>query len=266
VFDVATENSFDFLSAEYTALFTRSDATAFQHPLWLDRFYAKLVPHTGSLPLVIVVRSRADGALAMVLPMVRQRRSGMRIVEFADLQVSDYNSPVCDEFTFARIIRDDDVCRQIRQALVPYDILRIQKILDGGLSSGRLLGSKSFTPMKMSAHAVRLHAPYHQWRIDSMDRSYRKELDKKGRQLRRKGQVRFECSSDPEVIRTTFASMREYRRTRFQDEDLLQKPVHFDFYLELAIEGAEQGLARTYTLFMDDRPIAGVLGLVHRRL
>src|SRR2546430_13630400 len=44
VFDVASENSFDFLSDEYRALFENSRATAFQNPLWLDRLYASLAP------------------------------------------------------------------------------------------------------------------------------------------------------------------------------------------------------------------------------
>ena len=43
-FDVRIENAFDFLSSEYAELFNRSAATAFQHPIWLDGLYGKLVP------------------------------------------------------------------------------------------------------------------------------------------------------------------------------------------------------------------------------
>ena len=82
-------------------------------PLWLDRLYARLVPHVGAQPLIVTVRSRADGRLVMVLPLLRQRRGAMRVVEFADLRVSDYASPVCDEFTFARILRDQAACAEI---------------------------------------------------------------------------------------------------------------------------------------------------------
>jgi hypothetical protein len=44
VFDVNVENAFDSLSREYADLFGGSCATAFQHPLWLHRLYAMLVP------------------------------------------------------------------------------------------------------------------------------------------------------------------------------------------------------------------------------
>jgi len=259
VFLVQAEHSFDFLSAEYAELFSRSHATAFQNPLWLDRIYAR-VPHVG-----VTVRARADGRLVMVLPLLRQRRGAMRVVEFADLRVSDYASPVCDEFTFARILRDQAACAEIRQALMPYDLIRIQKMKDGAMALERLLDVQARTSMKMNAYAVTLSAPYAKWRADSLSRSYAKELDKKGRKLHRKGEMRFECTADPDAIRRIFGAVRNFRRLRFQDSDLLQKDAYFEFYLETAISGAQAGLARTYALFLDDRPIAGVWGLLHKR-
>ncbi len=261
---VQVEHSFDFLSDEYAELFSHSHATAFQSPLWLDRLYARLVPHVGAQPLIVTVRSRADGRLAMVLPLLRQRRGAMRVVGFADLRVSDYASPVCDELKFARILRDKTACDEIRQALMPYDMIRVQKMIDGSMKLEHLLDAKSRMSMKMNSYAVPLSAPFSQWRADNISRSYRKELDKKGRRLRRKGEVRFECSADPEVIEGTFHTMREHRRSRFQGNDLLQKGAYFDFYVDIAIRGARAGLSRTYTLFLDGRPIAGIWGLLHK--
>jgi CelD/BcsL family acetyltransferase involved in cellulose biosynthesis len=265
VFLVQAEHSFDFLSAEYAELFSRSHATAFQSPLWLDRLYTRLVPHVGAQPLIVTVRARADGRLVMVLPLLRQRRGAMRVVEFADLRVSDYASPVCDEFTFARILRDQAACAEIRQALMPYDLIRVQKMKDGAMALEKLLDVKSRTSMKMNSYAIALSAPFAKWRSENISRSYGKELDKKGRKLRRKGEIRLECAEDPEAIRRTFHALRDFRRTRFQDSDLLQKDAYFEFYLETAISGAPAGLARTYALLLDGQPIAAVWGLLHKR-
>ena len=265
MFSVGVENAFNFLSQDYAELFGRSCATPFQHPLWLDRLYAALVPSAGVEPLVVVVRHRSDGRLAMVLPLVRQRHGIMRVIEFADLRVSDYASPVCTEATFALILRDAAACDQIRNALKPFDLLRIKKLKDGSLPIERLLDAPARSSMAMSAHATVLRAPFSQWRADNLNASYCKELDKKSRQLHRKGEVRFECTDDPELIRSTFHSMRDYRRPRFQergDGDLLQKFDYFDFYLDIAVRG-KGVLSRTYTMFMDGRPIAGVMGLAH---
>jgi CelD/BcsL family acetyltransferase involved in cellulose biosynthesis len=267
VFDIASENSFDFLSDEYRALFENSRATAFQHPLWLDRVYRRLAPHLDVEPLVISVRWSNNGRLAMILPLIRRRYGVMKVIEFADLKVCDYAAPVCDDATFALILRDEIVCKQIRMALQPHDFLRIQKLRTDALPLDRLLGSASRSSMDMNAHSVPLHGPFEKWRADNIERSYRNELDKKARKIRRKGNVRFEVSCDPEAIKANFHAMREYRLPRFQDcedPDLVQSPIYFDFYVELAIAGANAGLCRTYTLSLDGRPISCVWGLKHR--
>jgi hypothetical protein len=63
---VTAEPRFDFLGAEYGRLFESSDATAFQHPLWLDGLYRNLAPPLGAEPLVITLRDGATGRLAAV--------------------------------------------------------------------------------------------------------------------------------------------------------------------------------------------------------
>jgi hypothetical protein len=64
---VTAEPRFDFVGAEYGRLFERSDATAFQHPLWLDGLYRNLAPPLGAEPLVRVheIRRAAYGAHAL---------------------------------------------------------------------------------------------------------------------------------------------------------------------------------------------------------
>src|SRR5262249_53219111 len=192
-------------------------------------------------PVVITARWSHDARLAMVLPLFRQRHGVMRVLEFADLKVADYVAPVCDEAVFTQLLDDGEACSRIRAALQPYDLLRLQKLRDDALPLGRLLGISSRMAMPMSAHSVRLYGSYETWRADRIDRSYRKELDKKARQIRRKGDFRFEVWRDPDAITAAFHKMREYRLPRFQDReapDLLQTPAYFDFYRELAIEGA----------------------------
>src|SRR5580698_9914290 len=78
VFTVTVTSQFDFLSEEYATLFAESSATAFQHPIWLDAIYHKLVPRLNVEPLIVTVREAANGRLLMVLPLVRRRYRGLR--------------------------------------------------------------------------------------------------------------------------------------------------------------------------------------------
>lgn len=267
MFQVLVEHSFNFLSAEYLDLFNRSRATAFQHPLWLHHLYTMLLNLGSDEPLVVTVRSQADGRLLLVLPLVRRRVGLMTVVEFADLGVSDYAEPVSEQAEFARILHDDEACFRIRDALAPFDFLRIKKLRNEHLPLERLLQCSAPVRMDMCAYGVELRPTFAHWRSTCLNRSFQKELDKKKRQLARKGNLRFECVRDSDSIRAVFESMRRYRQPRFQgrskgEGDLLQRPTFFDFYLAIALEGRD-GFARTYAMWLDDAPIAATLGLAH---
>jgi CelD/BcsL family acetyltransferase involved in cellulose biosynthesis len=261
VFEVAVEPAFDFLSAEYAQLFAYSQATAFQHPLWLDALYRKLAPALSAKPLIVTVRRH--GRLIMLLPLLRRRYGTLRAIEFADLGVSDYAAPVVSDENFDEIASDSAACARVKAALKPFDVLRIQKLSEYSGPIERLLGTSPRIAMPMSAHAVRLNDSYPAWRAEKMPTSYRKELDKKSRQLHRKGKVAFGCPETPESIAATLQKMKEYRKPRFGSDDLLQTSAYYDFYLEVAAQGVGS-LCRIYNITLDDVPIAGVIGLAHK--
>ena len=265
-FDIAIEQGFDFLSPDYAELFDNSAATAFQHPLWLDILYTRLASHAGATPLVVVVRHRATGALAMVLPLLRIRRGPIRTVEFADLRVSDYLAPVCSPQVFSELLKDESACAEIRCLIRPFDLLRMTKLPDGRLPIENLLATPRRVAMDSNAYATVLVAPFEQWRASAMDRSYQKELAKKSRQLQKKGDLSFSCCSDSPSVLDALDVMRKFRGPRFQaqgDGDLLQRPEYYGFYSEMAHRGLGS-FVRLYAMKMDGEVIAAVLGLCHQ--
>jgi len=265
-FDVNIDDAFDFLSQEYAELFDGSAATAFQHPVWLDSLYGKLAPAAAAKRLVVVVRHRASGALASVLPMLRVRRGPIRTVEFADLRVSDYLAPVCSTNVFSDLLQDETACREIRRLVRPFDLLRMTKLPDGRLPIESLLAAPRRTSMDTNAYATVLTAPFEQWRINALGRSYQKELAKKWRQLEKRGVLAFSCCDDGASTLAAIEVMKKFRGPRFQaqgDGDLLQRSEYFDFYSDVASRGLGS-FVRLYTMKMDDELIAAVLGLYHR--
>jgi CelD/BcsL family acetyltransferase involved in cellulose biosynthesis len=266
VFDVGVDNAFDFLSEEYAALFGGSAATAFQHPLWLDGIYTRLVPAAAAKRLVIVLRYRATGALAMVLPLLRVRRGPIWTVEFADLRVSDYLALPCSAKVFSEVLGDKKACLEIRRLIKPFDLLRIPKLPGARTAIESLLGAAPCVAMETNAYSVILQAPFEKWRNGALDRSYQKELAKKWRQLQKKGALQFSCCEDSPAIIAGLEAMKAYRGPRFQsqgDGDLLQRAEYFDFYSDVAVRGTGS-FVRLYTLEMDGRVIAAVLGLYHK--
>lgn len=264
MFEVAIENHFDFLSPEYATLFEASDATAFQHPVWLDGLYRGLVAHNTALPLIVVVRHQADGSLAMVLPLVKRRYGALKVIEFADLRVSDYAAAVVDNDTFGAILADSSIRKHLERAIEPYDLLRIGKLSEGALPFHRLFGIEDAAPMATNSYAVPLETSFEDWRGAHLNASYAKELKKKARQLQRKGEVKFERVTSDGAVLQTFEALKVFRRDRFEVQgggELLQVPAYFEFY-SLVARQAE--FARTYRMTLDGQPIAGALGLMHK--
>ncbi|MDB5460809.1 MAG: hypothetical protein JWO72_2550 [Caulobacteraceae bacterium] len=263
MFAIALENSFDFLSDEYQRLFDGAHASAFQHPLWLDAFYRNLVPAGDAEPLVVVARRRSDRRLAMVLPLLRRRRHGLRVVEFADLGVTDYASAVCDDAAFELLAQDPRMHDRMRTLFKPFDLLRIKKVPDGGQRLERLFGGARRASMGVSTHATALFEPYADWFADKIPRSFAKELAKNRRQMNRLGTLKLERLHEPSAIESLLRDLQAFRGARYPG-DMLGQASYFDFYRKVALAGATTGFARAYQLSLDDRPLGGVWGLSHR--
>lgn len=260
MYDVSDCPGFDFRSGAYAALFERSDATPFQHPVWLHHLYSVLAPARGAEPLIIIMR-QDDGRLAMVLPLLRLRRGPLAVVEFADLGVCDYCSPVCDRATFNAILGSERTRDRLLAAIRPCDLLRVEKVRADGLPLDRLFGA-ACTRMPDSAHSLPLHSPYEAWRSMSLAPGLAREIERKWRRLQRSGSVSFGYVTDPAAIDATFEEMRTFRRPRFDGrpgKDLLQDPPYLRFYKNVATGGA--GYACLARLSVDERTVAATFGL-----
>lgn len=256
---VTVEPGFDFAGPEYRTLYEESDATAFQHPLWLDRFYRMLAPARRARKLVVTGRDPRDGGLRFVLPMIRRRLSGVRVVDTADLGVSDYAAPV--------VARDWNglergLASSVREALPPYDVLRIRPIRAETVSAWRAFFDIEPEELDFSAHAASLHAPFSSWRSAAYGKSFAKYLDRKKKRFLKSGAVELRVVRDPAETSASIAAIRALRAGRFTG-DLIQQQATVDFYAEIAAAGAESGYGRTYKLTHDREPVGYVFGACH---
>ena len=69
-------------------------ATPFQHPQWLDAWYGAFAGPDDVEPLIAIICDAATGEQVALLPLIRRPQNGIRIVEFADLELTDYNAPM----------------------------------------------------------------------------------------------------------------------------------------------------------------------------
>lgn len=250
-------DAFDFTSPGYLDLFERADATAFQHPLWLDRAFARLTGN-GRSPAMLVARA-GDGRLMLMLPMVRRKVGPFGMLDAADLDVADYNALVIDR----TIARNAESVRQTLRELRKLQLVRMRRIRDGALPASLLNGSARLRAMDYHAHEVELAGPSEGWQSRLLTADFARLLRSKRKRLAAKGAVALEELSEPATIRSAFERMRHFRQARWS-HDALGDPACFDFYLDVATAGAPTGFARTYALTVNGTAHAVLFGVHHR--
>ena len=258
-----TVSSFNFLSEEYRMLFARSGAYGFQHPVWLDAFYRNLAPGRGAEARILTGRENRSGRLELVLPMIRRRKMGFRLLEATDLGVSDYVIPVASPEFWSQADQAPDMQSGVLEALPGFDVLRIRPVRAEDRHKFELLLGAEAQPLGFSAHAVDIKRPYDDWRTATFNGSLRKMMDRKGRKLQREQDVSCEELRDPQAIRAALKQVADLREGRFE-EDVIQEKFALDFYSDVAVRGAAAGLASTWQLKAGAEVVAVVFGLTHQ--
>lgn len=264
-FVVEQHGSFDFLSPEYGELYARSDATLFQHPLWLHHLYRTLAPTRGAARLVVTARDARTGQLALVLPLLRRTRFGIRRVELADMGVCDYVAAVADPAAVPALARSAPVADGVQRASRGGDLLCVDKARPTALPLAPLLGTGDLTRQRYATHVVPLRESFEEWRAEALAPEFARHLDRKRKRLRPKGELRLSDVTDPAAIDVALERMRDFRRARFAERpgvDPMQHPDYFDFYRAVAHDGARlDGPVRTSVLTVGGEIVAASLGL-----
>lgn len=256
---VHRETDFDVAGEAYRGLYERADATAFQDPRWLARFYRDLVPHRGAEPVFITGRA-ADGALIFVLPLTLRTVSGCRLLEAADLGVCDYCAPVVDRAWIDWLRTHRDLHAEIAAALPAHDVLRIRNIRDEFRSAWALFFKAAAKRLDFSAHEAALDNDYATWRSEALTKSFTKYLNRRKNRFLKSGTVELTRLDDPAQITAAIDALATLRLGRFDGDMIQQEPVHA-FYAGIAADSARDDFAATYALTFDDAPVGYVFGV-----
>lgn len=250
---VAIEPTFDFTSAEYSRLFDRSGATAFQHPVWLQAFFRDWAPKRGAQPIIVTGRCPSAG-LCFVLPLILRQISKVSLLESADLGVSDYAAPVVDSRWWETYKGRDKLAEQIAHQLPPYDILRIKPVRPEHLALWRTFLPGESRGLGFNAHATPVAGPMESWREGAFTGSFARMLTRKRTRFFRSADAKLVVLEEPAAIGQALTKMAQWRSGRFP-EDIIQDPAALNFYRSVAVTGAAAKSTRTYALKVSDEAV-----------
>ncbi len=261
-FDYSVDCAFDFFGAEYAALFSSANATAFQHPQWLGALARDVAPGRGAKNLTITGRLSGTGELVFVLPLTRRMIRGVAMVECADFGVTDYSAPVVHTRYRKHLVTDSRLARTILALAGHCDIFRVKAIRDEHGSMWAAIAGTDLQPADFSAHSVALGSPYAQWRTQAFGKSHARYLDRKRKRFEKLEGVRFEVIGDSQSAHDAIFELASLRAGRF-DNDPIQDPLICRFYANVARDGEKSGYTRTYRLSENDNTVGIVFGTVH---
>jgi len=236
--------------------------TAFQHGYWLGAWYEAFHDHA---PLIAVISDAATGRDIAVVPMMSHVRRGIRVVEFADLGISDNNAPIlaCDATFDAADTRAIDTALVDALRALPdgFDLLRLKKMpAHVGGKPNPLVSLGRIGSCSVNGNLVLMGDDYADYRASLR----RLQLPRCWRVFNRLGSARFEIATDVARARELLDVMdvqQEERMRQLGSPFVLNDDVHAGFYREVARQGVAEGYAVISALVCDKGIVATTLGV-----
>jgi CelD/BcsL family acetyltransferase involved in cellulose biosynthesis len=245
-----------------------SPSTPFQHPQWVAAWYGAFAAADGIEPVIAVVTDAATGQQAVLLPLIRRRQNNIAIVEFADLDLTDYNAPILGpaaprDAKAARALWRD-LLSALRRMQGGADLIRLRKVvvdLDGRPNPLALLDEAG--PCSLNGNVVTTGEDYDAWRY-TLEKTVRKELERSWRVFTRDPAAAFTMVTDSNEALRILSTTEVQQGTRMQSLGLnfiLNDETFAAFYRNLVRDGTGTGYALVTALTVGDEVVATLLGI-----
>jgi CelD/BcsL family acetyltransferase involved in cellulose biosynthesis len=244
------------------------DATPFQDWPWLEAWYGAFATIDSIEPLIAIISSAATGQPAALLPLIRRRHKGIRIVEPADLDLTDYNAPLLGpaaprDAKAARAMWQD-LRAALRRLPGGADLIRLRKMpveIEGRPNPLALLNAAG--PCALNGNLVTTGEDFDAWRF-TLERTVRKELERSWRVFTRDSAAAFRIVTDRDEALQLLSTMAIQQGERMQHLGLnfvLNDETYAAFYRNLVEANVGSGYAVLSALTVGNEVVATLLGI-----
>jgi CelD/BcsL family acetyltransferase involved in cellulose biosynthesis len=237
---------------------------AFQSVHWLRDWYATLGAEPDVKPLLVRVFDRATGQDRLLLPLVSQRRMGIRILTSPDKGVTDTNGPVVLSGAELSQASVSALWQALRSELSRHgDLLRIQKMpvtLQG--QSNPLALALTARPSDCVGHSFRVGECWQSWRM-SLKRQARRESDRHWRLFHHNPDTQLERITDSDIALRVLDELDRLQEARMQPRGdyLLGQGAYRSFYRLRLVNGLKDGTVVLTRMSSAGRLVAAAYGI-----
>jgi CelD/BcsL family acetyltransferase involved in cellulose biosynthesis len=260
---ILATDSVELIQRDWDFLVKSGRATPFQTPAWLHPWYRIVAPHIGARPLFIVVRNAASDAPLMMLPLCTRRQRMLRIIEFADGGLSDYNAPLLARDFVPGESEMAKLWQSILKALPAADVVRLNKMPAAFAGGPNPLDHTH----AMSIESWRIQLPSSRVDYDKrLTSTFLKELRRKGRRVDGRGKSALVHAADSDHALKIFDALARMRTHRFEElgrDNVLAVPALRSFYEAVIVENWSQGFTALSALEVEGEIAATLFALKH---
>jgi CelD/BcsL family acetyltransferase involved in cellulose biosynthesis len=237
-------------------------ATAFQHSHWLAAWYGAF---DAVSPLIAIITDSATDRHVALVPLIHRVQQGTRIVEFADLDLTDYNAPILGFGAPPDAMDSRALCQALLAALrsLPdgVDLIRLRKMptnVDGKpnpLASLGRIGSCS-----LNGNLIVIGDDFEVYRASIK----RMQLPRSWRVFSRNPGATFRIIDKVDEALTLIDTTDAQQQERMQRLGLpfnLNDESRARFYRDIARRGVGEGYVIATALICGQEIVATVLGI-----
>jgi CelD/BcsL family acetyltransferase involved in cellulose biosynthesis len=245
----------------------QTSCTAFQTSHWLATWYRTIGVVIGE-PVLIDVFDRRSDTLVAALALIRRVDRGLRVIEFADDGVSDYNCPILGPASPSNFVAAQALWLAIRSALPPADLLRFTKMpaeVAGRPNPFALL--RLTRASRLNSNILTIDRGWAEYR-KSLERRFRKELGRSWRVFANHPGAVFKHIENPAEASRVLQALEQQQHAHLQERGklyVLDNPRFSQFYCNLTAVGlADRNVILTALLCGDD-VVAALLGVTTKK-
>ncbi|KRR19633.1 hypothetical protein CQ14_16960 [Bradyrhizobium lablabi] len=243
-------------------------STPFQHPQWYDAWYRAFAGAEGVAPLIAVVTDASTGEPAALLPLIRRQQEKIAAIEFADLNLTDYNAPILG----SAAPRDAKAARALWRSLLSAlrrmqdaaDLIRLRKMPnDLGGKPNPLAFLDAAGACVLNGNLVTTGEDYDAWRY-TLEKTQRKELERSWRVFTRDPAASFAIVTDTNEALRILSTTEVQQGARMQSlgvNYILDDEACAAFYRNLVRDGVGTGYALVSALTVGEEVVATLLGI-----
>jgi CelD/BcsL family acetyltransferase involved in cellulose biosynthesis len=236
--------------------------TSFQNGRWLEAWYRAF---DGVTPLIALITDAATERQVALVPLVHRVQGGIRRVEFADLGLTDYNSPLLGAGAPTDPLAARAVCRALIAALrkLPEgaDLLRMQKMpaeIDGKPNPLIALGREG--SCSLNGNLIEIDENFDAYRTSIK----KMQLPRSWRVFSRYPGASFEIVDrvdDALQLLDTMDVQQQARMHALGLEFSLNQGPRAEFYRDLVTRSLRDGYAVVSVLKCNEGVVAAVFGI-----